>query len=165
MAHKLHRKWILWYELRRLCEVERWSSTLLFHKEGNPSIWNVVENVSSRIRRIKQKQTRGTEHKMQNNVNTAPSKPHYIYNQQKNICMINTFLKSLSNTRDTVPIGYREPWTDKPCSLTPKPVALERYTMWRSASIPEISTYRFERSRVLILMLKHISILCEKMQE
>jgi len=48
---------------------------------------------------------------------------------------------------------------DKPRSLTPpplppKPVALmsgfERYTMRRSASAPEISAYRFERSQVLI---------------
>ena len=48
---------------------------------------------------------------------------------------------------------------DKPCFLTspplpPKPVALmgglERYPMRRSASTPEISAYRFERSRVLI---------------
>ncbi|GET61028.1 hypothetical protein GLOIN_2v1846829 [Rhizophagus irregularis DAOM 181602=DAOM 197198] len=49
--------------------------------------------------------------------------------------------------------------TDKPRSLTPpplppKPVALmgglERYPMRRSASAPEISAYRFERSHVLI---------------
>ena len=48
---------------------------------------------------------------------------------------------------------------DKPRSLTPppllpKPVALmsdfERYTMRHSVSAPEISAYRFERSRVLI---------------
>ncbi|CAB4382492.1 unnamed protein product [Rhizophagus irregularis] len=53
----------------------------------------------------------------------------------------------------------RESWMDKPRSLTPpplppKPVALmsdfERYTMRRSVSAPEISAYRFERSRVLI---------------
>ena len=42
-----------------------------------------LENVSNRIRRIRQK------HKVQSNVNTTPSKSHYIYNQQKNI---NTFL-------------------------------------------------------------------------
>src|SRR5437660_9404191 len=42
-----------------------------------------LENVSNRIQRIRQK------HKVQSNVNTTPSKPHYIYNQQKNI---NTFL-------------------------------------------------------------------------
>ena len=53
----------------------------------------------------------------------------------------------------------RESWMDKSRSLTPpplppKPVALmgglERYPMRRSASAPEISAYRFERSRVLI---------------
>ncbi len=48
---------------------------------------------------------------------------------------------------------------DKPRFLTPpplslKPVALmsgfERYTMQHSASVSEISAYRFERSQVLI---------------
>ena len=112
-----------------------------------------LENVSNRIRRIRQK------HKVQSNVNTTPSKPHYIYNQQKNI---NTFLTPPFPKK---PVQYqryysqRESWMDKPRSLTPpplppKPVALmsgfERYTMQRSTSVPEISAYRFERSQVLI---------------
>jgi hypothetical protein len=114
-----------------------------------------LENVSNRIRRIRQKQ------KVQSNVNTTPSKPHYIYNQQKNICMNNTFLTPFPKK----PVQYqsyysqRESWMDKPRSLIPpplplKPIALmngfERYTMRRSASAPEISAYRFERSQVLI---------------
>jgi hypothetical protein len=114
-----------------------------------------LENVSNRIRRIRQK------HKVQSNVNTTPSKPYYIYNQQKNIYMNNTFLTPFPKK----PVQYqsyysqRESWMDKPRSLTPpplppKPVALmgslERYPMQRSASAPEISAYRFERSRVLI---------------
>ena len=114
-----------------------------------------LENVSNRIRRIRQK------HKVQSNVNTTPSKPYYIYNQQKNICMNNTFLTPFPKK----PVQYqsyysqRESWMDKPRSLTPpplppKPVALmsgfERYTMRHSASAPEISAYRFERSQVLI---------------
>jgi len=114
-----------------------------------------LENVSNRIRRIRQK------HKVQSNVNTTPSKPHYIYNQQKNIRMNNTFLTPFLKK----PVQYqsyysqRESWMDKPRSLIPpplppKPVALmgglERYPMRRSASAPEILAYRFERSRVLI---------------
>src|SRR2546429_8063664 len=87
-----------------------------------------LENVSNRIRRIRQK------HKVQSNVNTMPSKPYYIDNQQRNICMDNTFLTSS-------PVQYQKYYsyrTDKPCSLTPpllppKPIALingfERYTM------------------------------------
>jgi hypothetical protein len=109
-----------------------------------------LENVSNRIQRIRQK------HKMQSNVNTTHSKPYYIHNQQKNICMDNTFLTSS-------PVQYQRYYsyrTDKPRSLTPppplppKPVALmgglERYPMRRNTSAPEISAYRFERSRVLI---------------
>ena len=96
---------------------------------------------------------------MQSNVNTTPSKPHYIYNQQKNI---NTFLTPPFPKKPVQYQSYysqRESWMDKPRSLTPpplppKPVALmgglERYPMRRSASAPEISAYRFERSRVLI---------------
>jgi len=114
-----------------------------------------LENVSNRIRLIRQK------HKVKSNVNTTPSKPYYIYNTQKNICMNNTFLTPFLKK----PVQYqsyysqRESWMDKPRSLTPpplppKPVALmgglERYPMRRSASAPEISAYRFERSRVLI---------------
>ncbi|CAB4376345.1 unnamed protein product [Rhizophagus irregularis] len=116
-----------------------------------------LENVSNRIRRIRQK------HKVQSNVNTTPSKPRYIYNQQKNICMNNTFLTPSPFPKN--PVQYqsyysqRESWMDKPRSLTPpplppKPVALmgdlERYPMRRSASAPEILANRFERSRVLI---------------
>ena len=112
-----------------------------------------LENVSNRIRRIRQK------HKVQSNVNTTPSKPHYIYNQQKNI---NTFLTPSFLKK---PVQYqryysqRESWMDKSRSLTPpplppKPFALmsgfKRYTMRRNASMPEISAYRFERNQVLI---------------
>jgi hypothetical protein len=52
----------------------------------NPGIIDFKKNVSNRIRHIRQK------HKVQSNVNTTPSKSYYIYNQQKNICMNNTFL-------------------------------------------------------------------------
>ena len=127
-----------YFTKRAICRYEMW-----------------LENVSNRIRRIRQK------HKVQSNVNTTPSKPYYIYNTQKNICMNNTFLTPFLKK----PVQYqsyysqRESWMDKPRSLTPpplppKPVALmggfERYPMRRSASAPEISAYRFERSRVLI---------------
>ncbi|CAG8732442.1 2905_t:CDS:1, partial [Funneliformis caledonium] len=114
-----------------------------------------LKNISNRIRRIRQKQ------KVQSNVNTTPNKPHYIYNQQKNICMNNTFLTPFPKK----PVQYqsyysqRESWIDKPRSLippplSPKPIALingfKRYTMRRSTSAPEISAYRFERNQVLI---------------
>ena len=114
-----------------------------------------LENVLNRIRLIRQK------HKVKSNVNITPSKPYYIYNTQKNSCMNNTFLTPFLKK----PVQYqsyysqRESWMDKPRSLTPpplppKPVALmgglERYPMRRSASAPEISAYRFEKSRVLI---------------
>jgi hypothetical protein len=99
---------------------------------------------------------------VQSNVNTTPSKPHYIYNQQKNIHMNNTFLIPPFPKKPVQYQSYysqKESWMDKPRSLTPpplppKPVALmngfKRYTMRCSASAPEISAYRFERSQVLI---------------
>ena len=105
---------------------------------------------------------------MQSNVNATPSKPYYIdNNQQRNICMNNTFLTPFPKK----PVQYqsyysqKESWMDKPRSLTsplpPKPVALmgslERYPMRRSASAPEISAYRFEKSRILIDVEKYFN--------
>ncbi|CAB4393492.1 unnamed protein product [Rhizophagus irregularis] len=107
-----------------------------------------LENVSNRIRRIRQK------HKVQSNV---ASLTIFITIHMNNTFSTPPFLKK--------PVQHqrydfqRESWMDKPRSLTspplpPKPVALmsgfERYTMRRSASAPEISAYRFERSQVLI---------------
>ncbi|CAI2185653.1 18855_t:CDS:2 [Funneliformis geosporum] len=88
-------------------------------------IW--LENVSSRIRCIRQKQLRDTEHKVQSNVNTVLSKPHYICNQQKNICMNNTFLtsspfpkKPIQYQRYCSPLGNY--WMNESRSLTPPPL-------------------------------------------
>jgi hypothetical protein len=76
------------------------------------------------------------------------------------------FYQIANNAREMhPPCINRQVWMDKPYEvpygrsltpppLPPKPVALmgglERYPMRRSASAPEISAYRFERSRVLI---------------
>ena len=109
-----------------------------------------LENVSNRIRHIRQK------HKVQSNVNTTPSKPHYIYNQQKNI---NTFLTPFSKKPVQFQRYYyqRKSWMDKPRSLTPpplppKPVALmgglERYPIQCSASAPEIRNLWNDRSNM-----------------
>ena len=95
-----------------------------------------LENISNRIRRIRQK------HKVQSNVN-------------------NTFLTASPFPRKPVQFqryySQRESWMDKPRSLTPPPLppkpvelmgSLERYPMQRSASAPEIRNLWNDRSNM-----------------
>ena len=73
---------------------------------------------------------------MQSNVNTAPRKPHYVYNQQRNICMNNTFLipkKPIHYQR----YSFEKNWMNESRSLTPPPLPPKPFALiQRNASAP-----------------------------